>query len=206
MRSASFIASSPDFRRATASPAIAIALLARNSAFGVALAAILFGALSSAGANIQLFSDVPIEIVEILQGAVMIFAVAQFDLGRFGQRAARMIDLFLHAAILMTTPILLAAIGGLVNRIGGLVNLGLESMMLAGALVAVEVSSSTGRAQRLRLVAAGYDRRASSASRCRSSSRGLHANEIIVGPRLQRRRRWPRAFPAEERLRRLRHL
>ena len=57
---------------------IAIALLARNSAIGVALAAILFGALSSAGANIQLFSDVPIEIVEILQGAVMIFAVAHF--------------------------------------------------------------------------------------------------------------------------------
>ena len=57
---------------------IAIALLARNSAIGVIIAAILFGALSSAGGvfNIQLFSDVPIEIVEILQGAVMIFAVA----------------------------------------------------------------------------------------------------------------------------------
>jgi general nucleoside transport system permease protein len=67
---------------------IAIALLARNSAFGVALAAILFGALSSAGANIQLFSNVPIEIVEILQGAVMIFAVAHFDLGRFRPRSA----------------------------------------------------------------------------------------------------------------------
>ena len=38
----------------------------------------MFGALSSAGANIQLFSNVPIEIVEILQGAVMIFAVARF--------------------------------------------------------------------------------------------------------------------------------
>jgi simple sugar transport system permease protein len=61
---------------------IAIALLARNSALGVVLASVLFGALSSAGANIQLFSDVPIEIVEILQGAVMIFAVAQFRRGR----------------------------------------------------------------------------------------------------------------------------
>ena len=37
-----------------------------------------------------------------------------------------MIDAFLHAAMLMTTPILLAAIGGLINRIGGLVNLGLS--------------------------------------------------------------------------------
>jgi simple sugar transport system permease protein len=60
---------------------IAIALLARNSALGVATVAILFGALSSAGANIQLFSDVPIEIVQILQGAVMIFAVARFRRG-----------------------------------------------------------------------------------------------------------------------------
>src|SRR5208283_3412543 len=59
---------------------VAIALLARNSAFGVAIASILFGALSS-GANIQLFSNVPIEIVEILQGAVMIFAVAQLGFG-----------------------------------------------------------------------------------------------------------------------------
>ena len=53
-------------------------------------------------------------------------------------------DAFLHAAMLMTTPILLAAIGGFVNRIGGLVNIGLESMMLAGALAAVVVSSETG--------------------------------------------------------------
>lgn len=67
---------------------VAIALLARNSAIGVVLAAILFGALSSAGANIQLFSDVPIEIVEILQGAVMIFAVAQFRFAGFRRRAA----------------------------------------------------------------------------------------------------------------------
>jgi simple sugar transport system permease protein len=59
---------------------IAIALLARNSAAGVIVASILFGALSSAGANIQLFSNVPIEIVQILQGAVMIFAVAHLGL------------------------------------------------------------------------------------------------------------------------------
>ncbi len=67
---------------------IAIALLGRNSAMGVVLGAILFGALSSAGATIQLFSDVPIEIVEILQGAVMIFAVAKFRFARAGELRA----------------------------------------------------------------------------------------------------------------------
>ena len=116
-----------------------------------------------------------------------------------------MIDAFLHAAILMTTPILLAAIGGLVNRIGGLVNLGLELMMLAGALVAVEVSAATGSA------AAGGARRRSRSAR----SVGLAdvavvtrpaANEIIVGLGFARRGRGPRALSPEERLRRLRHL
>ena len=67
---------------------VAIALLARNTAFGVILAPRSFGALSSAGASIQLFSNVPIEIVEILQGAVMIFAVAQFGFGWLRRRPA----------------------------------------------------------------------------------------------------------------------
>jgi ABC-type uncharacterized transport system permease subunit len=57
---------------------IAVALLGRGSALGIFLAAILFGALATSGATIQLFSDVPIEIVSILQGMVMIFAVARF--------------------------------------------------------------------------------------------------------------------------------
>jgi general nucleoside transport system permease protein len=43
--------------------------------------------LSSAGATIQLFSDVPIEIVEIMQGAVMIFAVARFGFAQAGRGA-----------------------------------------------------------------------------------------------------------------------
>lgn len=57
---------------------IAVALLGRGSALGIFLAAVLFGALATSGATIQLFSDVPIEIVNILQGMVMIFAVARF--------------------------------------------------------------------------------------------------------------------------------
>ncbi|MDB5550320.1 MAG: hypothetical protein JWL86_304 [Rhizobium sp.] len=56
---------------------IAVALLGRGNAWGMLLAAILFGALATSGATIQLFSDVPIEIVNVLQGLVMIFAVAR---------------------------------------------------------------------------------------------------------------------------------
>ncbi len=67
---------------------IAVALLGRGSAIGIFLAAILFGALAASGATIQLFSDVPIEIVNVLQGMVMIFAVARFGWIMSKKRAA----------------------------------------------------------------------------------------------------------------------
>lgn len=56
---------------------IAVALLGRNSAVGVVIAATLFGALASAGATVQLFSGIPLDIVNVLEGTVMIFAVVQ---------------------------------------------------------------------------------------------------------------------------------
>jgi simple sugar transport system permease protein len=90
-----------------------------------------------------------------------------------------MIDLFLHAAMLMTTPILLAAIGGLINRIGGLVNLGLESMMLAGSLVAVELSAATGSAAVATVGAAAVGALVGLAMSLVVTR--LKANEIIVG-------------------------
>ena len=90
-----------------------------------------------------------------------------------------MIDLFIHAAILTTTPLLLAAIGGFVNRMGGLVNLGLESMMLAGALVAVEVSAATGSAL-LAVIAAAAIGGLVGLLMSLIVTR-LRANEIIVG-------------------------
>ncbi|MEM6462449.1 MAG: ABC transporter permease [Pseudomonadota bacterium] len=55
-----------------------------------------------------------------------------------------MIDQIIAASLTLTTPILLAAMGGLVNRQGGIVNIALDAKMLAGAFVAVIVSSATG--------------------------------------------------------------
>ncbi|QBY02696.1 ABC transporter permease [Rhodophyticola sp. CCM32] len=54
-----------------------------------------------------------------------------------------MIEQILVSTLVLTTPILLAAMGGLVNRQAGIVNIGLEAKMLAGAFVAVIVSSAT---------------------------------------------------------------
>ncbi|WP_136660529.1 ABC transporter permease [Nitratireductor sp. XY-223] len=59
---------------------MAVALLGRNNAVGIFLGAVLFGALASAGTTVQLFSDIPLDIVNIIEGTVMIFAVV--ELGR----------------------------------------------------------------------------------------------------------------------------
>lgn len=54
------------------------------------------------------------------------------------------IEQVIAASLVLTTPILLAAMGGLVNRQAGIVNIALDAKMLAGAFVAVVVSSATG--------------------------------------------------------------
>ena len=55
-----------------------------------------------------------------------------------------MIGQVLAAATLAATPLLLAALGGLLNRRGGIVNIALEGKMLLGAIIAVLVSAKTG--------------------------------------------------------------
>lgn len=59
---------------------IAVALLARRSPWAIIPAAILFGAFASAGTTIQLFDNIPLDLVDVLQGTVMIFAVASFTI------------------------------------------------------------------------------------------------------------------------------
>jgi general nucleoside transport system permease protein len=57
---------------------IAVALLGRNTAIGCVLAALFFGALSNGSAMMQLFSDIPLDLVNVLSGLVMILAVVNF--------------------------------------------------------------------------------------------------------------------------------
>src|SRR5690606_20165629 len=97
------------------------------------------------------------------------------------RQAARreMIDNVIFAAIVMTTPVLLAAIGGLVNRVGGIVNIGLDSMMLAGALAGLIVASATG--SWLPALAAAAVVGAVLGLLMSLAVTRLEANEIIVG-------------------------
>ena len=90
-----------------------------------------------------------------------------------------MIDNIIHAAVIMTTPVLLAALGGLVNRVAGLVNIGLDSMMLAGALIGLIVAAGTGSWFAV-LVAAAIVGGVLGLLMSLTVTR-LDANEIIVG-------------------------
>lgn len=56
---------------------IAVALLGRGRPVGLVGAAIGLGALSAAGPTVQLFSDVPLDIIRVIQGSVMMAAVLE---------------------------------------------------------------------------------------------------------------------------------
>jgi general nucleoside transport system permease protein len=53
------------------------------------------------------------------------------------------VEVILATGLFSTTPILLAALGGAINREAGIVNIGLDGMMLAGAFIAVFVDWHT---------------------------------------------------------------
>ena len=54
---------------------IAVALLGRLNPYGALVAAIGLGALAAAGPTVQLFIDVPLDVIRIMQGTIMIAAV-----------------------------------------------------------------------------------------------------------------------------------
>jgi len=57
----------------------------------------------------------------------------------------QIVDLSLVGVLLrVTTPILLAALGGLISDIGGAINIGLEGLMLLSAFTSIAVGSETG--------------------------------------------------------------
>jgi simple sugar transport system permease protein len=56
--------------------AIAIALLGRTHPFGVVLAAILFGAMRSGATRMQFLTQIPIDIISVVQALILLFVAA----------------------------------------------------------------------------------------------------------------------------------
>ncbi|MEP7026951.1 MAG: ABC transporter permease, partial [Actinomycetota bacterium] len=55
---------------------ITVALLGRAGPFGVVLAALLFGALHAGGTNMEAATQVPSDVVQVLQGLIVLFVAA----------------------------------------------------------------------------------------------------------------------------------
>jgi simple sugar transport system permease protein len=69
-----------NFSRGFGFDGITIALLGRNSPIGVLLAALAFGALRSGGATMELFTDVPRDLVDIIQATIIFFVAIDLSL------------------------------------------------------------------------------------------------------------------------------
>jgi len=65
---------------------IAIALLARNSPIGVFFVALLFGILRGGSSTMELFTDVPRDLIRVLEATVIFFVSIEFTLGWLRRR------------------------------------------------------------------------------------------------------------------------
>jgi simple sugar transport system permease protein len=63
---------------------IAVALLGRNRPVGIVIAAVFFGALASGGAQVDMETSVPREIVTVMQAVVIIFVACEYLVRRLG--------------------------------------------------------------------------------------------------------------------------
>ncbi len=79
----------PSYGTSIGFDAIAVALLGRSHPFGIAAAALLFGALRAGAGLMQVLAGIPVEIVDVIQAVILLFLAADIVVRRlFRIRAA----------------------------------------------------------------------------------------------------------------------
>jgi simple sugar transport system permease protein len=82
----------PSYGTSIGFDAIAVALLGRSHPFGIAAAALLFGALRAGAGLMQVLANIPVEIVDVIQAIILLFLAADIVVRRaFRMRAAKAI-------------------------------------------------------------------------------------------------------------------
>ena len=128
---------------------IVVAALARYNPFAVVLVAFLLGGLQNAGYTLQ-SAEFPSGLVGVMQGMIL-FAMLGGELlvqyritigrpcavrrRRGGAVNNSIVVVVLASAVAYGTPLLYAALGELLAERSGVLNLGVEGMMLVGAVI-----------------------------------------------------------------------
>ena len=134
--------------------AIIVAFLGRLHPFGILLAGLLLALTYIGGDIAQSSMGLPSAAIQLFQGMLLFFLLARRRadqlprryLGKDGLMDLSAINPVLLLASLMvaSTPILLAALGELVVERAGVLNLGVEGMMITGAIAGFVTAVSTG--------------------------------------------------------------
>ena len=125
--------------------AIAVALVARLNPLFVPLSALLFSLLYVGLGALARNGVVPFPLINIIEGTIILLFLAGSV--AFGSRKPvawsqpmdeiLLVSGLLAAGIRLATPIALAAIGETLSQRAGVINVGIEGIMLVGAFVAV---------------------------------------------------------------------
>ncbi len=119
-----------------------VAWLAGGGAVGIVVMAFVFAVLSSIGDVLQITQGVPFSVINLLMAAILFIVLVER-----GKGGAAMSPPFfvaaLSSAILSGTSLLYATLGELVGERAGIVNLGLEGLMLIGAATGFAAASPT---------------------------------------------------------------
>jgi len=141
--------------------AVAVALLGRNGVSRVFLAAFFFGILTAGGTTLAITQNVPSALIDVIVALTILFLLTAefFKEYRLHRRVGRrtgaggrpsggvgvsLLAGTLESTVRLATPLLLAAMGEIVAERSGVLNLGVEGMMLAGALAGFAGAVLTG--------------------------------------------------------------
>ena len=169
--------------------AIIVAFLGRLNPIGILIAGLFLALTFIGGESAQISLKVPLDLTKVFQGILLFYVLACDSLilyrirlvtpSRRGRRMG-LLEAILLTVITASTPLLLAASGELVVERAGVLNLGVEGMMIIGAACGFAGAYLTGSTAGRRALRHSCRRRAWRRSSA-SLTLGLAVNQVATG-------------------------
>ena len=133
--------------------AIIVAFLGRLNPVGILIAGLFLALTFIGGEQAQIAMKVPLDLTKVFQGILLFYVLACDSLDPLSHPSGRppapgppmgLLEAILLSVIAASTPLLLAASGELVVERSGVLNLGIEGMMIMGAACGFAAAYFTG--------------------------------------------------------------